>query len=148
MTATVELDFQMGATFRWEFTSGTLVTTGSPPVPVQPLEIDEPDDFTGCSARMQVRKKYPLLDGSVPVLMEATTEDGGIVLGDATGTVAISFTDEQTDALQDDLGKAIVAGKWDLEIIYPSGDPDVADDVVRLCEGTWTNDPNVTRDLP
>jgi hypothetical protein len=81
--------------------------------------------------------------------MEATTENGGIELGGDLGTVAISFTDVQTDALQDSTtGKAILSGRWDLEIVYPSGDPDVEDDVVRLAEGIWTNDPNVTRDLP
>jgi hypothetical protein len=140
MTANVQLDFQMGATWRWEFVSGTLVMDGD--VPAQPLTIDQPDDFTGCTARMQVRKTYPLDDGSIPVLMEATTEDGGITLGTTDGTVAIVFTDTKTDLLQDDTGKAIVKGKYDLEVVYPSGD------VVRLVEGIWTNDPNVTRDLP
>ena len=141
MTATVQLDFQMGATWRWEFTSGTLVLDGDDN-PVIPLTIDQPDDFTGCTARLQVRKNYPLDDGSIPVLMEATTEDAGIVLGGAAGTVAIVFRDDQTDLLQDDTGKAIRSGKYDMEVVYPSGD------VVRLLEGGWTNDPNVTRDLP
>jgi hypothetical protein len=50
-----------------------------------------PMDFTGCKARMQVRAE---IDGTV-VLLELTTENGGIVLGAEPGAIDlyISATD-------------------------------------------------------
>lgn len=111
------LKFYQGATFR------KVVTwkAGDPAVPV---------DLTGCTARMHVRAK---LEDAAP-LLALTTEDGGIVLGGAAGTVTIFVSDAGTAAI------TWVSGVYDLEIEFTNGD------VRRLIYGTVTVSKEVTRD--
>lgn len=80
-----------------------------------------PVDLTGFTARMQVRSDVE----SPVVLLDLTTENGGIVLGGAAGT--IDFWVGATDTT----GITWEGGVWALEIQY-SADPD---DVDRLMEG-------------
>lgn len=102
--------------------------------------VGNPYDLTGYTARMQVRTDYDSL-----VLLEATTENGRIVLGKHpdTGTVdmttgwiwvIISATD--TDALDPS-----VKGKYDLEVESPEGV------VRRLLRGSVKVESNITRDV-
>ena len=81
-------------------------------------------DLTGCSARLQVRPDV----GSSEVLLELTTENGGIVLGGPAGTIDLWLGATKTAALTWE------SGVWSLEIQYPAG-PDHVD---RLLEGTIT----------
>lgn len=118
MTRPAKLKFTIyqGATFRkrltWKGPSGT------------------PIDLTGCTARMQVRAEV----GSPTVLLELTTENGGIVLGGALGTIDLYTSDEDTGAITWD------GGVWDLEIVHPGGE------VTRLAQGSISVSPEVTRD--
>lgn len=94
--------------------------TGTPPVAV---------DLTDCTARMQVRERV----ASPDVLLELTTENGGIILGGAAGTVTLYMSDEETAAID------WSAGVYDLEIVLAN------DDVRRLLAGTVVVLPEVTR---
>ena len=58
------------------------------------VEYNEPVDLTGVTARMQLREK---LDSSV-VLLELTTENGRIVVDDATKTITLNITAADTAA--------------------------------------------------
>lgn len=93
---------------------------GTPAVPV---------DLTGCTARMQIRSR---MNSPVP-LLNLTTENGGLVLGGAAGTIQTIITEAQTAALP---AKSAV---YDVEIVFTGG-------VVRpLYGGTGTVHPEVTR---
>lgn len=131
MTVTRTLYIQQGATYTYGFTWHE-ETPGDPPT------VGAPQDLTGCEARLQIRKKQHL-----PVQLEATTANGKIILGGATGRVDLSFTDEDTDLLD------TKASLYDLEIVYPpSVPPDPlypAGRVVRLLEGTVVVSPNITQ---
>lgn len=76
---------------------------GTPPMPV---------DLTGCTARMQVRATLESPD----VLLELTTTNGGIILGDADGTITRFMSDTDTTALTWE------DGVYDLEVEFPGGD--------------------------
>lgn len=118
MTTPAKLKFTIyqGATFRkrltWRAPDGT------------------PIDLSGCTARMQVRAEVE----SPAVLLSLTTENGGLTLGGAAGTVELYVSDEDTGAITWD------AGVWDLEIVHPSGE------VTRLAQGSVAVSPEVTRD--
>lgn len=86
-------------------------------------------DFTGYTARMQVRTA---VDANV-IVLNLTTENGGITMGGTAGTVSIYVSDTDMDAL---------AGSYvyDLEIQAP-----VSGDVTRLLEGGFTVKAQVTR---
>lgn len=131
MATTVNFNLDQGQTFRWSFIWATAGAT--PEAPVIPYVV------TGCTARMQVRAKY-----GTEVLLELTTEDAGITLGPADGQVQLFITDEQTDALgsSEDPLKPRKIVKYDLEIVFPSGD------VMRVIQGEITFDPNITREVP
>ena len=88
-----------------------------------------PIDLTGCRARMQVRAEI----GSPTVLLELTTENGGITLGGTAGTVDLYVGATATAAF------AWEGGVFDLEIVHPGGD------VTRLAQGTVSVSPEVTR---
>ena len=90
-----------------------------------------PMDFTGCTARLQVRAEIE----SVDVLLELTTENGGIVLGGAAGTIDLWVGATETTTFTWD------SGVWALEIQYPTG----ADYVDRLIEGSIVVSPEVPR---
>ena len=90
-----------------------------------------PVDLTGCTARMQVRPEIESSD----VLLELTTENGGIVLGGTTGTVDLWVgATETTDFTWE-------SGVWSLVIQYAAG-PDYVD---RLIEGSISVSPEGTR---
>ena len=88
-----------------------------------------PVDLTGCTARMQVRTAV----SSQAVLLSLTTENGGITLGGAAGTIALYISDADTAALH------WAAGVYDLEIEFPNGD------VVRRLYGSVSVSPEITR---
>lgn len=88
-----------------------------------------PMDFTGCSARMHVRSAY-----GEPVLLELTTENGGIVLGGVDGTLDLWLGATDTAAI------TWTEGVFDIEVQYAAG----PDDVDRLIQGTITVSQEVT----
>lgn len=112
----VNLTIYQGATFRQSVTW----KSGTPAAPV---------DLTGCTARMQIREKVD----SATVLATFTTEDGGITLGAALGTVEVFASDETT------AGYTFTRGVYDLEVEFVSGE------VRRLMAGKVTVSPEVTR---
>lgn len=117
MTAgTYDILIEQGATFRfplvWKDPLGALY------------------DLTGYTARMQVRKTAATAD---PPMLTLTTENGGIVLGGAAGTITITASATATAALT---GQQAV---YDIELINPSGEVD------RLLMGAVEISPEVTR---
>ncbi len=114
--AKLKLAIEQGSTFRKVLTW----KAGTPAVPV---------DLTGCTARMQIRATIP----STTVLHELTTENGGIALGGAAGTITLYISDTATALM------AWATGVWDIEIITAAGD------VTRLLYGPVTVSPEVTR---
>ena len=88
-----------------------------------------PYDFTGYTARMQIRRT---IESSV-VMIELTTENGGIAYTDAAnGELTVTMTAVQTAALE-------TSGVYDLEVINAGGQ------VSKLIKGTFTLLPEVTR---
>jgi hypothetical protein len=112
----VALKIYQGATFRWSAT----LKNGSPAVVT---------DLTGYTARMQIRGK---ITDAAP-LVELTTENGGITLGDAAGTIDLFISHTDTT------GFDWAAGVYDLELITPGGD------VIRRIYGAVSVIPEVTR---
>lgn len=90
-----------------------------------------PMDFTGCSARLQVRADIDAPE----VLLELTTENGGIALGAEPGAIDLYIGARQT------AGIAWEGGVFDLEIQYAGG----PDDVDRLIAGSVAVSREVTR---
>lgn len=88
-----------------------------------------PVDLTGATARMQVRAKVTSPD----VLHSFTTENGGIVLGGASGDITIKATATQTATWN------FTRGVYDLEVVAADGT------VTRLLKGNFVVDPEVTR---
>lgn len=85
--------------------------------------------LTGYTARMQVRQSV-----SAPaILLELTTENGGIVITAATGTITLTQTPAQTAAY------TWRRGVYDLELVSPLGA------VTRLLQGDIESIPEVTR---
>lgn len=93
---------------------------GTPPAPV---------DLTGCTARMQVRARV----AAPEVLLDLTTQNGGIALGGALGTIEIRLSAAQTAAI------GWTVAFYDLEIVYLGGA------VQRKIEGQIAVSPEVTR---
>lgn len=148
-TICLSLPIQQGATFRpsWKrfqvpgdavARNGVLVyrATGKavPPEDMQPV------DYTGASARMQVRKEV----GAPEVLLTFSTTpqdgEGGITLG-ADGTVELHLSAAQTSALPHGCGP----GQWtegvgQMEVTFANGD------VLRHFEISLYLDPEGTRD--
>ena len=114
--AKLNLLIEQGASFRKTLTW----KTGTVPTPV---------DLTGCTARMQLRESL----SSTVVVLELTTENGGIVLGGTAGTIDLSATPVQTALITS--RKAV----YDLEVVYSGGA------VRRLVQGSVTISPEVTR---
>lgn len=87
-------------------------------------------DLTGYTARCQVRASF----ASETKLIDLTTENGGIELGGAAGTIRLLASAETTAAL------ALTGlGVWDLELVSPGGV------VTRLLEGRVVLSREVTR---
>jgi hypothetical protein len=85
-------------------------------------------DLTGYTARMQLRRR---VDDSV-VVVDLTTENSGIALGGASGTIDVTISATVTSAM------VSTEGVYDLELISGS----VVD---RIIKGTYTVDREVTR---
>lgn len=85
-------------------------------------------DFTNHTARMQIRSE---IDSST-TMIELTTENGRIELGDDAGTITLTIGASDTANLTTD-------GVYDIEIINDSGRVD------RLLKGAVTLDLEVTR---
>lgn len=92
-----------------------------------------PMDFTGCTARMQVRAERE----SPEVLLELTTENGGITLGAVPGEIALYLGATSTASGVLDWE----SGVYDLEIQHPAG----PEEVTRFAEGAVVVRPEVTR---
>jgi hypothetical protein len=86
-------------------------------------------NLTGYTARMQVRATLE----SASTLVELTTANGRIALGGAAGTITLSISATDTEALT--AGR----GVYDLELVSGSGI------VTRLLQGVATISRNVTR---
>lgn len=89
---------------------------------------DEPVDLTSYTARMQVREKHT----SKTIIVNLTTENGGITLGGEDGTIDLYIADEDTTEIS---AKDYV---YDIELISSS-------EVYRLLEGKFIVTPEVTR---
>ncbi len=92
-------------------------------------ENDNPIDLTGFTARMQIRLKRTSTD----VIHELTTENGGITLGGAAGTIALLITDVDTAAF------SFKPSIYDLELISSGGI------VTRLLQGSVTLSTEATK---
>ena len=86
-------------------------------------------NLTGYTARMQVRQSI----ASSVILLNLTTENGGIVIDALTGTIKLTQTALQTAAY------TWRRGVYDLELMSPSGF------VTRLMQGAVETSPEVTR---
>ena len=86
-------------------------------------------DLTGYTARMKARDAV----GAVAELLDLTTENGGITLGGALGTIELFISDTATGALT--WSRAV----YDLEL------EDAGGDVTRLVEGTVRVNPEITK---
>lgn len=146
VAAVVNFDVEQGATFNTGFfyyepqrdSSGDVILdSDGRPVP----DLTAPFDFTGCSARMQIRRKVADVEALVTATSLADPEQGGqrIVLGGGTGRVDIELTDLDTMQLT---GKSAV---YDLEIEWPIKPGQLRPHVERILKGTFTIDPNTTR---
>lgn len=116
MAGKQNLKIEQGATFRQMFTW----KAGKPAVPV---------DLTGCTARMQIRAD---VTAAVPYV-SLTTENNGITLGGAAGTILILISATDTALM------SWTSGVYDLEIQFGDGT------VRRLVEGRVQVSPEVTR---
>lgn len=90
---------------------------------------DAPVNLSGFTARMQVRGSY----SSENFVLELSTENGGITLGGALGTIDIFISDAVTQSIR---AKEYV---YDLELVSSGLQ------VSRLIEGKFLVTPEVTR---
>lgn len=129
MAKIIDFPWVQGETYRRGFLCA--VPAAEPDDPPTPM------DFDGCTARMQVREKY-----GTEVLLELTTENGGIEFGTEPGVLWLHLTAQQTDELgaTADPLKPRKKARHDLEVEWPNGD------VKRIWQGEVTIDPNITRD--
>lgn len=93
------------------------------------LEYNSPVKFTGYAARMQIRKKLK----DPEVVLNLTTENGGIVFDEEFQTISINITAEQTALLN------FTQAVYDLEFITVSGT------IIRFAEGNLILKSEVTR---
>jgi hypothetical protein len=87
--------------------------------------------MVGYTARMQVRPD-PKTSTTNELILELTTENGGLTIDGPAATVWILVTDEQTTNLP--TGKYV----YSLELVYPTGE------VERLIAGYFTVDYETT----
>ncbi len=86
-------------------------------------------DITGYTARMQIRSSV----SDATVLASLTTENGGIILGGALGTIDLFISHTATTAY------AWTKAVYDIELI------NLSTEVTRIVEGTVKNTLEVTR---
>ncbi len=91
-----------------------------------------PINLTGWTAKLQMRANA----GSNTVLLELSTENGGIVIDPLKGIIDLILTDEQTGAL------TFAAAVYDLVLTAPGAPVGQAH---RLIEGKVLVSPGVTR---
>jgi hypothetical protein len=113
---TLAIDMDTGSAAAWS--SGGVLTYYTPV------------DLTGYTARMQVRASA----AATAVLLDLTTENGGITLGGTDGTITCTSSATQTAAL------TFGTGVYDLELVDGSGV------VTRLAEGSVCVSREVTRE--
>lgn len=88
----------------------------------------EPVDITGYTARMQLRKKHNSPDAAISL-----TDEDGLELGGAAGTVAVTIAAALSSAI------APIKYVYDIELEAPDGA------VKRLLAGTLTFTPEVSK---
>lgn len=88
----------------------------------------DPVSLVGWTARMQVRRRTP----STGTLVDLTTENGGITLGGAAGTITVTIAATATDDLP------VGVHVYDLELVNGST-------VERLVMGSFTVRGEVSR---
>ena len=86
-------------------------------------------NLTGYTARMQARRSI----GAGSTFINLTTENGGITLGGAAGTITLTISATDTAALTEQ------SGHYDLEVVSAGGV------VTRLLQGEITVSKEVTR---
>lgn len=96
------LEIKQGSTFDDFVTLSLRASEGATAVPM---------DFTGCTARTQFRASVDSPD----VLLELTTENGGMLLGGTAGTVRWLISDDVTAAI------TWASAVYDTEIEFPDG---------------------------
>jgi len=115
-TFNLNLKIDQGATY----SKKAVWKSGTPAVPV---------NLTGCTAKMRVKDKV----GSTTVLLELTTENGGIVLGGTSGSIEFcKLTAAATSLI------TWTTGVYDLKIIFPDAT------VKRKIAGNIVISPQVT----
>ena len=77
-------------------------------------EARTPVDMTGCTARFVI-----VPEDSRRALVECTTQNGGIEIDVATGTLSIRVAPEQT---AEQLSDAWKHARYELRVMFPSGD--------------------------
>lgn len=117
MAEEYDIQHDQGATYAQQFIWKTDTAT---PTPV---------DLTGYTARMHLRETKADPD----VILELTTENGRIALGDATGVVDLLITADDTSSVP------AASYRYDLELESPTGF------VTRLIEGKFKMVQEVTR---
>ena len=90
---------------------------------------ENPIDLTGYTARLQCRAST----SSADTVFNLTTDNGGIVLGGAIGTITLTISAADTSAATQQ------SGVYDLELEDASGT------VTRLLKGSFIIDPEITR---
>jgi|TARA_Y100001949_G_scaffold166615_1_gene163419 hypothetical protein len=95
-------------------------------------EARTPIDMTGCTARFVI-----VPEDSRRALVECTTQNGGIEIDVATGTISIRVAPEQT---AEQLSDAWKNARYELRITFPSGD------VYSLLRGKATLTPGVANE--
>lgn len=120
-TATYDLNCNQGATFDQSFRFGTKdpVTGG----------FGSPHDLTGRTFKMQVREKH----GDDDILIDLSTENGGIILDGPDGAIRLIVPAEITTLLP------ALTGVYDIEMKDGSI-------VTRVIQGKFSISPEVTRD--
>ena len=96
-----------------------------------------PYDLTGYTARLQVRESY----AAAAAILDLTTENGGLILGGALGTLEIVITEADFDAITvpDTPGTPpTLKAVYDLELV-------TGVTVIRLFQGPCTISREVTR---
>jgi hypothetical protein len=111
----INLTIEQGATFRYKFAW----------VDAKKRAIN----LTGYTARMQIRATVD----SVPILVELTTSNGGLILNEIGGIVSLYISSIQTSAL------SWTKGVYDIELVSPNSD------VYRMVSGSVTVSKEVTR---
>ena len=96
-----KLEIDKGATFRFK----AVWKVGATKETVQPV------DLTGYTAKMQVRE-----DIGTPILLELTTENGGITLGGVLGSIELYVSATESSSF------IWSEGVYQLELTAPNGD--------------------------